>query len=205
MRIVAARPEHLVAVAAIYADAARTSTSTFDLEPPPLRYWRDKVEGAGVGDHLLVAVAESDVGSDDGAGVAAAESDDVVAVVTPAGAKADADADADANAGCDVVRGFAYSGWFRTRPAYAGTRETSIYLPGDARGEGLGRRLYTELLRRLREDGIHLAVAVIAQPNPPSVALHEALGFELVGTFAEIGHKFGRYVDTRWYQLRLSD
>jgi phosphinothricin acetyltransferase len=50
---------------------------------------------------------------------------------------------------------------------------------------------------------MHLAVAVIAQPNPASVALHEGLGFDVVGTFSEIGEKFGRYVDTRWYQLRL--
>ena len=99
--------------------------------------------------------------------------------------------------------GFAYSGWFRPRPAYGGTRETSIYLHRDARGQGLGRRLYADLIDRLRGDGIHLAVAVVAQPNPASVALHEALGFHLVGTLTEIGEKFGRYVDTRWYQLLL--
>jgi phosphinothricin acetyltransferase len=101
------------------------------------------------------------------------------------------------------VLGFAYSGWFRPRPAYGRTRETSIYLHRDARGQGLGRALYGDLLNRLRGDGMHLAVAVIAQPNPASVALHEGLGFDVVGTFSEIGEKFGRYVDTRWYQLRL--
>lgn len=103
----------------------------------------------------------------------------------------------------DAVVGFAYSGWFRPRPAYGGTRETSIYLGENARGQGLGRRLYTELVDRLRADGIHLAVAVIAQPNPASDALHLSLGYEVVGTFDEVGYKFGRYVSTRWYQLRL--
>jgi L-amino acid N-acyltransferase YncA len=160
--MVAAGPDHLGQVAAIYADAARTSVSTFDLDGPPLGYWQDKLTAAGVGDHFLVAVT-----------------------------------------GEATVLGFAYSGWFRPRPAYGGTRETSIYLHHDARGQGVGRRLYADLLARLRGDGIHLAVAVVAQPNPASVALHEALGFQLVGTFAEIGEKFGRYVDTRWYQLLL--
>ena len=162
MQFVTARAEHLVEVAAIYADAARTSVSTFDLDGPPVAYWQDKLVATGPGEHFLVA--------------------------------------SDARG---TVHGFAYSGWFRTRPAYAGTRETSIYLDHDVRGRGLGRRLYGELLDRLRGDRIHLAVAVVAQPNPASVALHEGLGFQLVGTFTEIGAKFGRYVDTRWYQLRL--
>ena len=102
-----------------------------------------------------------------------------------------------------AVAGFAYSGWFRPRPAYGATRETSIYLHAEARGQGLGRRLYRELLDLLRADGMHLAVAVVAQPNPASDALHRALGYEPVGTFDEVGHKFGRYVSTRWFQLRL--
>lgn len=161
VRIVAAGPAHLSAIAAIYADAARTSIATFDLDGPPVDHWSDQLEATGVGDHLLVALAG------------------------------------------DAVLGFAYSGWFRTRAAYAATRETSIYLQRDARGAGVGRRLYGELLDRLRADGIHLAVAVVAQPNPASSALHEALGFEDVGTFTEVGHKFGQYVSTRWYQLRL--
>ena len=67
-----------------------------------------------------------------------------------------------------------------------------------------GSLIYSQLLSLLRTDGIHLAVAVIAQPNPASVALHEKLGFELVGTFSEVGRKFGRWVDTSWYQLALA-
>jgi phosphinothricin acetyltransferase len=101
------------------------------------------------------------------------------------------------------VLGFAYSSAFRPRPAYARTRETSIYLAPDAVGRGVGRRLYAHLLGQLREDGVHCAVAVVAQPNPASTALHEALGFELVGTLREVGRKFDRWVDTRWYQLLL--
>ncbi|HET8582951.1 MAG TPA: GNAT family N-acetyltransferase [Jatrophihabitans sp.] len=102
-----------------------------------------------------------------------------------------------------VVIGFAYSSAFRSRPAYAQTRETSVYLAPDAVGAGVGSALYAELLRRLRDDGMHVAVAVIAQPNPASVALHEKFGFELVGTLREVGRKFDRWIDTRWYQLRL--
>ncbi len=102
-----------------------------------------------------------------------------------------------------TVVGFAYSTAFRPRPAYAGTRETSIYLAPDAVGRGLGLLTYTHLISLLRADRMHRAVAVVAVPNSASVALHESLGFELVGTLGEVGRKFDRWVDTRWYQLRL--
>ncbi len=103
----------------------------------------------------------------------------------------------------DEVVGYAYSSAFRPRPAYARTRETSVYLAPASIGVGLGRLVYSRLLSLLRADGIHLAVAVIAAPNPASVALHESLGFGLVGTLNEVGRKFDRWVDTRWYQLNL--
>lgn len=101
------------------------------------------------------------------------------------------------------VVGYAYSGAFRPRAAYSLTRETSVYLSPDAVGAGLGRLIYTRLLSLLRDDRMHLAVAVIALPNLASTALHESLGFEVVGTFNEVGRKFDQWVDTRWYQLRL--
>ncbi len=104
--------------------------------------------------------------------------------------------------GTEVV-GFAYAAAFRPRPAYAQTRETSVYLAPQAVGVGLGSLIYSQLLSLLRADGMHLAVAVIAQPNSASVALHEKLGFELMGTLQEVGRKFDRWVDTGWYQLPL--
>ena len=59
------------------------------------------------------------------------------------------------------------------------------------------------VLSLLREDGVHCAVAVVAEPNPASAALHESLGFQLIGVLREVGRKFDRWVDTRWYQLLL--
>ncbi len=102
-----------------------------------------------------------------------------------------------------IVVGFAYSDAFRMRPAYESTRETSIYLSPEVVGTGMGTVLYRRLLSLLSMDGIHVVVAVIALPNPASVALHERLGFEVVGTFNEVGRKFDRWIDTCWYQLKL--
>lgn len=105
----------------------------------------------------------------------------------------------------DEVRGYAESSVFRPRAAYAGTREVSVYLGLDAQQQGFGRRLYDELLGLLRSDGMHVALAVIAKPNPASEALHRACGFLPVGVFEEVGWKFGAWVDTGWWQLRLGD
>jgi phosphinothricin acetyltransferase len=97
--------------------------------------------------------------------------------------------------------GYAFSGPFRPRPAYDGTKEVSVYLAEGARGAGVASQLYTALLGRLDGlPGMHTQVAVIALPNDASIALHRRHGFEQVGVLREVGHKFGRYVDTAWYQ-----
>jgi phosphinothricin acetyltransferase len=43
-------------IAAIYNHEVETSTVTFDLEPPDLAYWHERLTGKHSGDHLLVAV-----------------------------------------------------------------------------------------------------------------------------------------------------
>jgi L-amino acid N-acyltransferase YncA len=101
------------------------------------------------------------------------------------------------------VVGFAYSSAYRPRPGYRLTRETSVYLSERARGHGLGRRMYGDLLDRVAADGIHVALALVALPNPASIALHEACGFEHLGTMREVGRKFDRWLDTAWFQKVL--
>ena len=95
-----------------------------------------------------------------------------------------------------VVLGYAHSTAYRPKPSYDRTREASIYLTPDAQGQGIGRRLYDDLVRWMTADGIHLAVAAVALPNPASLALHAACGFEEVGVMREVGRKFDR-VDRR--------
>ena len=102
-----------------------------------------------------------------------------------------------------VVVGYASSGPYRPRPAYAHTREASVYLTDGARGRGCGRGLYDALLTALRADGVHLVVAVVALPNDASVALHKQFGFTSVGVLHEVGRKFGRWIDTELFELRL--
>ena len=80
-----------------------------------------------------------------------------------------------------------------------------MYVESGHQGTGVGRRLLVALLDELRRRGAHMAVAGIALPNDASVGLHQALGFEHVGTFAEVGHKLERWHDVGFWQLRLSN
>lgn len=63
--------------------------------------------------------------------------------------------------------------------------------------------LYEALFERLRAQGFHKAHAGISLPNAGSVALHEALGFEPVGVYREVGFKFGTWHDVGWWALAL--
>ena len=92
--------------------------------------------------------------------------------------------------------GFAYCQWFKPRPAYRYSAEDSIYLHHDAAGQGLGRRLLTELARQAEAAGVRKLLAVIGDSgNAGSIGVHRALGFTPVGTIANCGWKFGRWLD----------
>lgn len=101
------------------------------------------------------------------------------------------------------VAGYAYASTFRARPAYRFAAEATVYVRADVRRMGVGRVLYVELLRRLAAQGFRTAVAGIALPNAPSVALHESLGFVAVGVFRNIGFKFDRWHDLGFWEKPL--
>ncbi len=103
--------------------------------------------------------------------------------------------------GCVV--GYAYATLLRTRAAYQEAVEVTVYLAPAAQRQGFGRALYARLLPLLAERGFHAAFAGIALPNEPSIALHEAAGFEPAGVWREVGLKFGRWIDVGWWQRRL--
>jgi phosphinothricin acetyltransferase len=100
--------------------------------------------------------------------------------------------------------GWASSHPFKDRAAYDTSVETSVYLAPGEGGRGHGRRLYSALLEALAKEDIHRAFGGIAQPNEASVGLHLALGFTYVGTYGEVGRKFGKYWDVAWYQRAMA-
>lgn len=107
-----------------------------------------------------------------------------------------------AERGGDML-GYCYATRWKPRSAYRMTVETAVYVDVDCHRSGAGRLLLSELIRRLRELGLHCALAGICLPNDPSIALHESLGFRKVGELEEVGFKFGRWLNVGYWELLL--
>lgn len=95
-------------------------------------------------------------------------------------------------------------GWAALSPVsgrcvYAGVAEVSVYVAPAARGQGVGRDLLLGLLDASEQHGIWTLQAGIFPENEPSVRLHEAAGFRLVGRRERIG----RMADGRWRDTLL--
>lgn len=103
-----------------------------------------------------------------------------------------------------VLLGYAYGGPYRARAAYRWVAETGIYLATDARGGGIGTPLYRALLDELSRRGFVAAMSVMTDGNPQSNALHEKLGFRVVGTQTGIGFKLGAWHDVVFWQKDLA-
>lgn len=100
--------------------------------------------------------------------------------------------------------GYSYATLYRTRSAYRFTLEDSVYVRDGFGGRGIGRALLEELLKRCAEGPWKQMIAVIGDSaNHPSIELHRALGFRMVGTLESVGFKFGRWVDSVFMQRAI--
>lgn len=102
-----------------------------------------------------------------------------------------------------VVVGWAGLSPYSDRPAYARTSESSVYVHPQHRGRGVGRALMTELIGTARDGGLSVLLARITSESVASLGLHEALGFQRVGTLKRVGEKFGRILDVELLDLQL--
>jgi L-amino acid N-acyltransferase YncA len=106
---------------------------------------------------------------------------------------------------CGAILGYVYASQHRTRPAYQWSVDASVYVQARARRSGVGRALYRSLFALLALQGFVNAFAGITLPNPGSVGLHEALGFQPVGIYRGVGYKLGAWHDVGWWQLALRE
>jgi phosphinothricin acetyltransferase len=96
----------------------------------------------------------------------------------------------------------ALSPW-NSRCAYARTVEASVYVHHEFQRRGIGRLLLTNLIERARALGHHTILGGTCTEQHASLALQQSLGFERVGLFKQVGHKFGRWLDVVYTQLIL--
>lgn len=102
-----------------------------------------------------------------------------------------------------LILGYAYAGPYRQRAAYRWAVEVTVYVRDGSQRKGVGRALYTVLFCILRLQRFHKAYAGTTLPNPASVGLHKAMGFEPVGVYRGAGYKAGKWHDVAWWQLSL--
>lgn len=103
------------------------------------------------------------------------------------------------------IAGYAYASRHRDRLAYQWAVDVSCYVRAQARGRGIGKALYTELLRLLEAQGFRNAYAGIALPNEPSVKLHESVGFAPIGVYRNVGFKLGAWRDVGWWGRAIGE
>lgn len=101
------------------------------------------------------------------------------------------------------IFGYTATGAFRSKEAYETTVEVSVACSPGSTAKGIGTQLYQALFPLLEKEDVHRVVAGIAQPNAASNALHERFGFKAIGTFTEVGRKFGKYWDVLWMEKSI--
>ena len=101
-----------------------------------------------------------------------------------------------------AVLGYAYASRPFERAAYAWCGEVSIYLAPEARGRGIGRRLYGVLEHILWQQGYRVIYSLITSENTASLAFHEKLGYRRCAELDGCGVKFGRWLGVIWMEKR---
>lgn len=109
---------------------------------------------------------------------------------------------------CEVngdIAGYAYASRHRDREAYSWSVDASVYVAPKFHRKNIGKTLYTALFEILKLQGYYNVYAGVTVPNVKSEGLHEAIGFKPVGIYHNVGYKFGRWHDVKWYELKLRE
>lgn len=88
------------------------------------------------------------------------------------------------------------------RCAYAGVAEVSVYVRPTARRRGVATVLLRAVIASSEAAGIWTLQAGIFPENSASLALHQALGFRVIGRRERIGRHHGRWRDVMLLERR---
>lgn len=99
-------------------------------------------------------------------------------------------------------------GWASLAPVsgrcvYSGVAEVSVYVNPIAGGRGVGTKLLAALIELSESRNVWTLQAGIFPENKPSIALHENLAFEIVGTRRRLGKMNFGLLKGRWRDVLL--
>jgi len=107
--------------------------------------------------------------------------------------------------GEEIIGWLSLSDFYDRRPAYHATAEIGVYVREDHRGEGIGRRLVEEAVRRGPELGLNTLTAGAFAHNEASVRLFEKMGFRKWAHFPNVAELDGVERDLVVLGLRLDE
>jgi L-amino acid N-acyltransferase YncA/predicted O-methyltransferase YrrM len=105
----------------------------------------------------------------------------------------------------DQVVGWAALSPVSDRRAYRGVAEDSVYVHPDRQGGGVGTVLLERLVANSEHAGYWTIQTGIFPENTASLALHQRVGFRLVGRRERIGQLNGSWRDTYLMERRIVD
>lgn len=108
-----------------------------------------------------------------------------------------------------AANGFGVVGWvavtpYSSRAVYAGVVEHGVYVDTAARGMGVGSALMRQLIESTEADGIWTIQSAVFPENEASLALHQRVGFRIVGVRERIARRHGRWRDVVLLERRSS-
>lgn len=95
----------------------------------------------------------------------------------------------------NIIVGWASLTPWSDRCAYSDTAEISIYIDEAQQSKGIGTQLMADIIKAGDKGCLHTILARIAEGNKISLALHQRVGFEVIGNMREVGRKFGKLLD----------
>ena len=106
-----------------------------------------------------------------------------------------------------AVEGDEVAGWVALSPTssrecYAGVVEHSVYVAADARGRGIGRALMDALVESADAAGLWTIQTNVFPENVATLALHERVGFRVIGRRERIAKLNGAWRDTLLLERR---
>ncbi|MGW2214436.1 GNAT family N-acetyltransferase [Nonomuraea sp. NPDC001684] len=100
------------------------------------------------------------------------------------------------------VLGWVAASAVSSRPVYAGVVEHSIYVHPGCQAHGIGRALLAAFIAAAEDAGVWTIQSGVFPKNAASLALHQGLGFRVVGTRERIGCHRGLWRDVLMIERR---
>ncbi len=95
----------------------------------------------------------------------------------------------------EEILGWAALSPVSSRCVYGGVAEVSIYVASNARGKGIGKKLFAQLIKESEANGLWTLQSGIFPENIGSIKMHEDMGFRKIGYREKIGNMNGVWKD----------